>query len=68
MPIPRFLSGLFAESGPDTESPTATQDAGESDDSTTVIHECRACGTNVSAETNCCPVCNSDDIVRYSID
>ncbi|WP_440767285.1 hypothetical protein [Natronorubrum sp. DTA7] len=68
MSLSRLLSGLFTDSEPSTESPATTRSSGESEESTaTVVHECRNCGTNVSAETTCCPACESDDIVRYSI-
>ena len=68
MSLSRLLSGLFTGSEPTTERPATTQNSGESDPSPTVLHECRACGTNVSAETDRCPACDGDDIVRYSID
>ena len=32
------------------------------------LYECRNCGTNVTADTNRCPACEGEDIVRYSID
>ncbi|SDK91987.1 hypothetical protein [Natronorubrum texcoconense] len=67
MSLSRLLSGLFADSEPSTESPATTQNSGEPEESTTVVHECRNCGTNVSEETTCCPACESEDIVRYSI-
>ncbi|WP_339106474.1 hypothetical protein [Haloterrigena salinisoli] len=68
MSLSRLLSGLFTGSEPNTESPATTQHSGESDPSPTVIYECRTCGTTVSADTACCPACDDDDIVRYSID
>ena len=72
MSLSRLLSGLFTGSEPSTESPATTQEGGEtateSEPSPTVIHECRTCGTNVTAETDRCPACDDDDIVRYSID
>ena len=73
MPLSRLLSGLFPESESETESPTTAQrcddaDEGEPDHSPTVVHECRTCGTNVSADTTRCPACDGEDIVRYSID
>lgn len=67
MSLSRLLSGLFAGSESDTDSPPATADGGESDPAT-VIYECRNCGTTVSADTVRCPACEGEDIVRYSID
>ncbi|MDQ2052120.1 hypothetical protein RBH26_16705 [Natronolimnohabitans sp. A-GB9] len=67
MSLSRLLSGLFAGSEPDTDSPAATADDGENDH-VTVIYECRNCGTTVSADTTRCPACEGEDIVRYSID
>lgn len=72
MSLSRLLSDLFTGSETSTDSPASTQnsDAGGStaESGTTVIYECRNCGTNVSDETTCCPACESDDIVRYTID
>ncbi|WP_049923627.1 hypothetical protein [Halopiger djelfimassiliensis] len=68
MSLSSLLSGLLSDSDQTTESPVETG-ASESDAAaTTVIHECRNCGTNVSAETTRCPACDGDDIVTYSID
>ncbi|WP_436346898.1 hypothetical protein [Natronorubrum sp. FCH18a] len=67
MSLSRLLSGLIAGSEPSTESPATTQDSGEGTESPTVVHECRNCGTNVSADTTRCPACDGEDIVRYSI-
>ncbi|WP_137291564.1 hypothetical protein [Natronorubrum halophilum] len=67
MSLSSLLSGLLSGSEPSTESPATARDRGE-DEGPTIIHECRNCGTNVSADTNCCPACGGDDIVRYSID
>ncbi|ELY44826.1 hypothetical protein DV706_19485 (plasmid) [Natronorubrum bangense] len=67
MSLSRLLSGFFSESEPSAESPATAQDD-ENQHATTVIYECRHCGTNVSADTDCCPACTGDDIVRYSID
>lgn len=72
MSLSRLLSDLFTESETSTDSPASTQDsaAGESTvkSETTIIFECRNCGTNVSDEATCCPACEGDDIVRYTID
>lgn len=68
MTLSSLLSDLLPGSEPDTESPATTQDCGEGARSPTVIHECRNCGTNVSADTTRCPACDGEDIVRYSID
>ena len=68
MSLSRLLSGLLTGSEPRTETPATAGDSGESESSPTVIHECRTCGTNVSADTEQCPACGDDDIVRYSID
>ena len=67
MSLSRLLSELFSGPEPSAESPATAQDD-ENQHATTVIYECRHCGTNVSADTDCCPACNGDDIVRYSID
>ncbi|ELY48755.1 hypothetical protein [Natronolimnohabitans innermongolicus] len=70
MTLVRLISDLFSDSGPDTESPTTARTDGENEsvESPTVIYECRNCGTNVTADTNRCPACEGEDIVRYSID
>ena len=68
MSLSRLLSDLFTGSEPTTETPATAGSDGESEPSPTVIHECRDCGTNVSADTDRCPACDGDDIVRYSID
>ncbi|ELY50968.1 hypothetical protein C493_18321 [Natronolimnohabitans innermongolicus JCM 12255] len=31
------------------------------------LFECRRCGTNVDAETETCPVCESAEISRYDL-
>ena len=67
MTLSRLLSDLFTGSEPSTDSPATAQGSGESEEST-IIFECRNCGTNVSPDTDCCPACDGDDIVRYSID
>ena len=33
----------------------------------TVVRECRRCGTTVSSTVQTCPQCTSDDIVEYLI-
>jgi len=67
MSLSRLLSDLFAGSEPSTESPATAQGRDESEEPTVVL-ECRNCGTNVSPDTDRCPACDGDDIVRYSID
>lgn len=66
MSLSRMLSDLFIGSGPDADAPSSGDDV--PDQPATVIYECRHCGTNVSPETDRCPACDGDDIVRYSID
>ncbi|AEH37665.1 hypothetical protein [Halopiger xanaduensis] len=75
MSISRLLSELFTDDAADSDSPSGpdsapgTGDERETDGrSTTVLHECRNCGTNVDADATACPACGSDDIVTYSID
>ncbi|MDS0475097.1 hypothetical protein [Natrinema sp. 1APR25-10V2] len=70
MSLSTLLSELFtgSESESGTESPTAAPERGDSAQSITVVHECRDCGTNVSADTTQCPACESEDIVTHSID
>lgn len=69
MPLSRLLSSLFSASETDTPA-TAGNGAtdGTTEPSPTVVYECRTCGTNVSPETDRCPACEGEDIVRYSID
>lgn len=38
-------------------------DSGDS----TVVRECRRCGTSVSSTVQSCPQCDSEDIVEYLI-
>ncbi|SDD69168.1 hypothetical protein SAMN05192552_10409 [Natrinema hispanicum] len=33
----------------------------------TVVRECRRCGTEVSASDTCCPQCEADTISEYKI-
>lgn len=66
MSLSQMLSNLFTGSGSDADSPP--RDGTENDTPSTIIYECRTCGTNVSPETDRCPACDDDDIVRYSID
>lgn len=74
MPLSRLLSTLFSESDTDTPATARTGANGAGDEpstterSPTVVYECRTCGTNVSPETDRCPACESEDIVRYSIE
>ncbi|GAB3664525.1 hypothetical protein [Halopiger thermotolerans] len=81
MSLSSLLSELFTDSAaepdpdPDSDSPSGPDSAprsqGETDadgQQTTVLHECRNCGTNVSAEATTCPACGGDDIVTYTID
>ncbi|WP_254764780.1 hypothetical protein [Natrinema marinum] len=64
--LSELLTGSESESG--TESPAAAPEGGDGARSVTVVHECRDCGTNVSADTTRCPACDGDDIVTHSID
>ncbi|PCR89156.1 hypothetical protein [Natrinema ejinorense] len=68
MSLSTLLSELF--SGTDSGPNAAERATGNGNDgsSVTVVHECRTCGTNVSAETSNCPACDSEDIVTHSID
>lgn len=36
-------------------------------DDATVIHECRNCGTTLSAVDEQCPDCGNDEVVTYEI-
>ena len=63
MPLSKLLSGLRTPGGAsDSDARSEPADDG------TVIHECRNCGTNVSAGTARCPACDAADIAIYSID
>ncbi|WP_222918382.1 hypothetical protein [Natrinema sp. SYSU A 869] len=68
MSLSTLLSHLFSESGSATDSPETPREGGDNVPSVTVVHECRDCGTNVSAETARCPACEGEDIVTYSIE
>ncbi|WP_226479756.1 hypothetical protein [Natrinema amylolyticum] len=69
MSLSTLLSHLFSGSESATDSPeTPREDASDTVPSVTVVHECRDCGTNVSAGTTHCPACESEDIVTYSIE
>lgn len=70
MSLSTLISTLFSGSESELESVhPADRDADGADGaSATIIHECRACGTNVASKTTRCPACDSDDIVTYSID
>ncbi|WP_049925962.1 hypothetical protein [Halopiger goleimassiliensis] len=63
MALSKLLSGLR---GPADSSDS--EGRSESEDDRTVVRECRNCGTNVSAGTTRCPVCDAADIAVYSID
>lgn len=67
MSLSTLLSELLSGSNSATNTPESPS---KSDDvpSVTVVYECRDCGTNVSAGTNRCPACESEDIVTYSIE
>ncbi|MFC4541942.1 hypothetical protein ACFO5R_08375 [Halosolutus amylolyticus] len=69
MGLANLLSTLLpaSDSDPEPETP-ATATTAEDATSTDVVHECRSCGTNVSADTVRCPACDGEDIVSYSID
>lgn len=72
MSLSTLLSDLFSSADTGTEVPAATRDDGDSEHGTassvTIVRECRHCGTNVSAGTERCPTCESDEIVTYSIE
>ena len=68
MSLSTLLSELFTGSDSAPESPGTAGKNSDGVRSVTVVHECRDCGTNVSAGTNRCPTCESDAIVTYSID
>lgn len=36
-------------------------------DSEPVVWECRNCGTSVESDTERCPGCGSEEIVRYNV-
>lgn len=67
MSLSTLLNELFSRSD-STDSPDATAESSDDVPSITVVHECRNCGTNVSAGTTQCPACGNDDIVTYSIE
>ena len=62
------LSTLLSELFSGTNSPETPTERTDDVPSITVVHECRNCGTNVSAGTTQCPACDGDDIVTYSIE
>lgn len=70
MSLSTLLNELFtgSESESGTDSPSVAPERSDDVPTVTVVHECRDCGTNVSAETTRCPACESDDIVTHSID
>ncbi|MFB1065119.1 hypothetical protein CP556_15290 [Natrinema sp. CBA1119] len=68
MSLSTLLSQLFSGSETTTDTPETAAQSGDGVRSVTVVHECRDCGTNVSAGTTQCPTCESDAIVTHSID
>ncbi|QCS42119.1 hypothetical protein [Natrinema versiforme] len=68
MSLSTLLSELFSGGETAAESPDTAPEGGENVPSVTVVHECRNCGTNVSAGTTQCPACEGEDIVTYSIE
>lgn len=68
MSLSTLLSELFTGSDSTVETPETAAQSGDGVESVTVVHECRNCGTNVSAGTTQCPTCESDAIATYSID
>ncbi len=67
MSLSTLLGELFSDAESGTEAPETATESGD-DGSVTVVRECRNCGTNVSDETSRCPVCESEEIVTYSIE
>ena len=67
MSLSTLLGELFSGAESGTDGPETAAKSGD-DGSVTVVHECRNCGTNVSAGTTSCPACESEEIVTYSID
>ncbi|OAQ54413.1 hypothetical protein HTG_02375 [Natrinema mahii] len=67
MSLSTLLGDLFSDAESGTDTPETATESGD-DGSVTVLHECRNCGTNVSAETSRCPACESQEIVTYSIE
>lgn len=68
MSLSTLLNDLLSGSDSATDSPDTATKSGENAPSITVVHECRNCGTNVSAETTRCPTCEREDIVTHSIE
>jgi uncharacterized OB-fold protein len=33
-----------------------------------VVYECRNCGTTLGPGDDCCPECESEDVVEYNLD
>ncbi|AFO56631.1 MULTISPECIES: hypothetical protein [Natrinema] len=68
MSLSTLLDHLFSGTGSATDAPETPRENGDDAPSVTVVHECRDCGTNVSDGTTCCPACEGEDIVTYSIE
>ncbi|UHQ96070.1 hypothetical protein [Natrinema halophilum] len=68
MPLSTLITELFGGTESKTNAPVPATENDETSKSVTVVHECRDCGTNVSAGTAQCPTCEGDDLVTYSID
>lgn len=61
MGLSEFISDLMPnESGNGGGRPDARAGA--------VVHECRECGTTVSADTTQCPTCGASEIVEYPVE
>ncbi|MFP8957095.1 hypothetical protein ACLI4Y_10225 [Natrialbaceae archaeon A-CW3] len=63
------LSDLVTDllSGTDTRSPDTPTNQSTAETSS-LVYECRNCGTTVTPETIVCPNCDHDEIVEYPVD
>ncbi|MDF9745994.1 hypothetical protein [Natrinema salsiterrestre] len=68
MSLSTLLSELLPGRNTAADTPESASEDGDGVPTVTVVYECRNCGTNVSAGTNRCPACESEDIVTYSIE
>ncbi|UTF55018.1 zinc ribbon domain-containing protein [Natronosalvus rutilus] len=67
MSLSDIFTGLLPGTDAEPESPDAPRGANV-DGPTTVVYECRNCGTTVDPKTSRCPHCDHDEIVEYPID
>ncbi|MFC3958311.1 hypothetical protein [Halovivax cerinus] len=53
--------------GPVSEPRTARSGGPDDDPESTIVYECRRCGTTVSSETSACPRCERGTIAAYPV-